>query len=90
MTYPFHTHTTGGKIEVSTGIISDADVEQYYKSYGRGTYIWHKSWEDAYAYCMKENKRQTDHLKKSLNQYKEEVKNLKIEKKIRALQKEIK
>lgn len=83
--YPFVTSVCGPS-EIESSTKTQAQVEDYYKSYGRAAFIWFKTWEEAYEYCMKENKRLTIDAKKHLDSLKDDAKNFKIEKKIRQLE----
>ena len=83
--YPFVTSVCGPS-EIESSTKTHAQVEDYYKSYGRAAFIWFKTWDDAYEYCMKENKRLLEDAKENLNHYKNVSKNFKLEKKIRQLE----
>lgn len=83
--YPFVTSVCGPS-EIESSTKTHAQVEDYYKRYGRGAFIWFKTWEEAYDHCMKENKRITKDVKEHLDSLKDTAKNFKIEKKIRQLE----
>jgi hypothetical protein len=85
--YPFHTRVCGpSEISESKGIIAEVDVEDYYKRYGRGSFIWFETWDAAYDYCMKENKRLMADAKETVAQYKKTAEIFKLQKKLRKVQ----
>lgn len=86
--YPYCTRVLETS-EIRDSIKSQADVDDYYNTYGRSTFIWHKTWEDAYTYVTKEIKRQKKYLQDGLKQYRETENNLKIQNKIKKLQEKL-
>lgn len=85
--YPFHTRVCGPReIEESRGIIDQKDVEDYYNKYGKSAFIWFETWDEAYEYCMKENKRLLEIAKETLSSYKKTAESFKLQKKLRKLQ----
>jgi hypothetical protein len=75
--YPYCTRV-GETGEICDSIKSQRDVDDYYRAYGRGIFIWHKTWEEAYEYVTNNIKKQIECLVDGLKRYEETMKELEI------------
>ena len=82
--YPYCTRA-GETSEIHESVKSQADVNDYYRTYGIGTFIWHESWDDAFKYVMHEIKKQKKHLQNGLTQYRKTEKELILMNKLKNL-----
>lgn len=82
--YPYCTRV------METNTICDSDksqyeVDDYYKTFGQRSFIWHKTWDDAFKYVMNNIKVQKKHLQDSLKSYRREEAKLKLMNKLQKL-----
>jgi hypothetical protein len=83
--YPYCTRVMETS-EICDSVKSQDDVDDYYRRYGQASFIWHKSWNDAFKYVMYNIKMQKKQLREALIRYKDTETKLKLMDRLKKLE----